>query len=361
MRVRQGVAGRPRALAGSVATSALLPRRDFGTILLMSASRHVVMVAFPQAQMLDVVGPLEVFSRAARLVTDEGRRVGRPPYSVEIVADEPGPVATSSGLALMATRGWRAVRGDVDTLLVSGGIGVQAALADRPLVAWIARMHKRVARLASVCTGAFLLAEAGLLDGKRAVTHWRSCERLAARYPHVRVERDPIFVRAGNIYTSAGVTAGMDLALALVEDDHGPAVARQVARELVLFLKRPGGQSQFSAQLEAQLADRAPLGELSAWMADHLADDLSVEALARRVAMSPRNFARVFVRSLGTTPARHVEKLRVEAARRRLEESDAGVDQIAAQCGFGTRESLRRAFGRTLKVSPSAYRARFAE
>jgi transcriptional regulator GlxA family with amidase domain len=221
-------------------------------------------------------------------------------------------------------------------------------------------MEPRVARLASVCTGAFVLAEAGVLDGKRAATHWQSCARLAERYPNVRVEPDPIFVRAGHVYTSAGVTAGMDLALALVEEDHGPKVARQVARQLVLFLKRPGGQAQFSAQLEAQLADRAPLAELTAWMADHLAADLSVEALARRAAMSPRNFARVFVRAYGSTPARHVEKLRLEAAQRRLEESDAGVDAIAAECGFGTRESLRRAFARTLRVSPTAYRARFA-
>jgi len=347
-------------MAGFVATLTLLPSRRFGTILLMSTTRHIAMVAFPDAQMLDVVGPLEVFSRAARLATDEGRR-GRAPYTVEILARRPGPVVTSSGLAVVAARGVGAVRGGIDTLFVSGGRGVDAALADRALIAWIARMSKRVSRLASVCTGAFVLAEAGVLDGKRAATHWHSCQRLAARYPNVRVEPDPIFVRAGSVYTSAGVTAGMDLALALVEEDHGPGLARQVARELVLFLKRPGGQSQFSAQLEVQLADRAPLAELSTWMADHLADDLSVETLARRAAMSPRNFARVFARSLGTTPARHVERLRVEAARRRLEESDAGVDQIAAQCGFGTRESLRRAFARTLKVSPSAYRARFAE
>lgn len=329
-------------------------------ILLMTTTRHIAMVTFPDAQMLDVVGPLEVFSRATRLATDEGRR-GRAPYTVEILARKAGPVVTSSGLAVVAARSFRDVRGGIDTLFVGGGRGVDAALGDRALIAWLLRMARRVTRLASVCTGAFVLAEAGLLDGKRAATHWRSCERLAARYPSVRVDPDPIFVRAGSVYSSAGVTAGMDLALALVEEDHGPKLARQVARELVLFLKRPGGQSQFSAQLQTQLADRAPLAELSAWMADHLGGDLSVEALARRAAMSPRNFARVFARSLGTTPARHVEKLRVEAARRRLEESDAGVDQIAAQCGFGTRESLRRAFARALKVSPSAYRSRFAE
>jgi transcriptional regulator GlxA family with amidase domain len=321
---------------------------------------RVAMVTFTNAQVLDVVGPLEVFSRAGRIVTDEGRR-GPSPYSVEILARRAGPVVTSSGIALVASRSYRALRGGVDTLFVAGGIGVEAALKDRALIRWLERMSRRVVRLASVCTGAFLLAEAGLLDGKRAATHWHSCEKLAARYPHVCVDPDPIFVRAGNVYTSAGVTAGMDLALALVEQDHGAGVAREVARELVLFLKRPGGQSQFSVQLETQLGDRSALGELQAWMSDHLAADLSVESLAKRAAMSPRNFARVFVQSLGTTPARHVEKLRVEAARRRLEESRAGVEEIAAQCGFGTRESMRRAFARTLKVSPSAYRSRFAE
>jgi transcriptional regulator GlxA family with amidase domain len=210
-----------------------------------------------------------------------------------------------------------------------------------------------------VCTGAFILAEAGLLDGKRAATHWGSCSRLAQRYPRVAVDADPIFVREQNVYTSAGVTAGMDLALALVEQDHGPQLARQVARQLVLFLKRPGGQSQFSANLALQSADRAPIAELQAWMADHVGADLSVDALARRVAMSPRNFARVFAKSAGVTPARYVERLRVEAARRRLEETNTGVDGIAAQCGFGTSESMRRSFQRTLRVSPTSYRSRF--
>jgi len=177
----------------------------------------------------------------------------------------------------------------------------------------------------------------------------------------VSVEADPIFVRQGRVYTSAGVTAGMDLALALVEEDHGPQLARQVARELVLFLKRPGGQSQFSAQLQTQVADRAPLAELQAWLGNHLGADLSVAALARRMAMSPRNFARVFTHSFGMTPARHVTQLRVEAARRRLEESSTGFDEIAEKCGFGTRESMRRSFQRILRVSPAAYRSRFAQ
>jgi transcriptional regulator GlxA family with amidase domain len=226
---------------------------------------------------------------------------------------------------------------------------------------WLQRIVPRVRRLASICTGTFLLARAGLLDGKRATTHWASCARLQREYPRVKVEPDPIFVREGKLWTSAGVTAGMDLALAMVEEDHGPRIARAVAQQLVLFLKRPGGQSQFSAQLAVQLADRAPLAELQAWMADHLRDDLSVPTLARRVAMSPRNFARVFTREVGLTPARLVERLRVEAARRRLEESSDGVDAIAADCGFGSAEQMRCVFVRNLRVAPTAYRDRFAE
>ena len=326
----------------------------------MASVRHILMVGFADVQLLDVVGPLEVFSRAGRLLSDEARR-GAAPYAVEVVARQRGPLISSSGLTLTARRRFGDVRGDVDTLLVAGGRGVGAALGDRPLLHFLQRMAPRVRRLGSVCTGAFLLAEAGLLDGKRVTTHWSACARLAARYPALTVDPDPIFIRQGRLFTSAGVSAGMDLALALVEDDHGPQLARAVARELVLFLQRPGGQSQFSAELGVQLGDHAPLAELTAWMADHLRSDLSVEALARRAAMSPRNFARVFTRTVGATPARWVERLRVEAARRRLEQSDAAVDLVAAQCGFGSAESMRRAFRRTLRVAPSAYRSRFAE
>ena len=214
-------------------------------------------------------------------------------------------------------------------------------------------------RLASVCSGTFLLAEAGLLDGRRATTHWRVCDELAHRYPKITVERDPIFVGDRGVYTSAGVTAGMDLALALVEEDHGRELALRVARQLVMFLKRPGGQSQFSAQLAVQAADREPLRELQAWIADHLDADLSVAELASQVAMSERNFARVFTREVGLTAARFVERARVEGARRRLEESTDGVEMIAARCGFGSAEVMRRAFLRLLGVPPSAYRGRF--
>jgi transcriptional regulator GlxA family with amidase domain len=243
--------------------------------------------------------------------------------------------------------------------LVAGGIGTADALRDRALIQWIRRVAPKVRRLCSVCTGAFLLAEAALLDGRVATTHWRSCRTLAERYPRITVETDPIYVRDGKVFTSAGVTSGIDLALALVEEDYGRRVSLAVARELVVFLKRPGGQSQFSVQLAGQMADREPIRELQAWMANHVGEDLSVDSLAHRAAMSPRNFARVFVRETGMTPAGYVEKLRVEAARRRLEESGDDIDSVATACGFGTRESMRRTFLRTLHVTPSAYRSRF--
>jgi transcriptional regulator GlxA family with amidase domain len=305
---------------------------------------------------LDVTGPLEVFASAARLLELRGSTTAA--YSVEVLATRAGVLPTSS-VGLVAARALAGVRGDVDTLLVAGGMGTAAAMEDSALLASLRRLAPRVRRLGSVCTGAFVLAAAGLLDGRRATTHWQWCAALAERFPSVRVDPDPIWVRDGSVYTSAGVTAGMDLALALVEEDHGRALALEVARGLVLFLRRPGGQSQFSAQLAVQAADREPLRDLQAWIAEHPSRDCSVKALARRVAMSPRNFARVFPRELGTTPARYVERVRVEAARRRLEESSDGVDGVAAACGFGTSETMRRAFLRTLRVPPSAYRSRF--
>ena len=323
-----------------------------------SRSRRIVMLAFPDTQIIDVTGPLEVFGRAARWLSEErGWRVAA--YTVEIAARRAGPLTTSSGIRLIADRSIAQLCGLIDTLLVAGGRGTTAALRDRALIDWLRSSVHRTRRLCSVCTGAFLLAEAGLLDGLSATTHWRQCERLAAQYPAVSVETDPIFVRAGKIFTSAGVTAGIDLALALVEEDHGREVALAVARELVMFIRRPGGQAQFSVQLSRQLADREPIREVQRWMADHPGADLSVGALARRAGMSPRNFARVFTREAGVTPGQFVENSRVEAARRRLEESADGVDSIASECGFGTRESMRRAFLRTIHVLPSAYRSRF--
>jgi transcriptional regulator GlxA family with amidase domain len=317
------------------------------------------MLAYPDVQMLDVMGPLEVFSRTARWLKDHGRR-SDDAYTVEIIGVKRGPFLASSKLRLFATHGFRDVGRGLDTLLIAGGMGVRRFASNRPLLAWIRRQAAWVRRLASVCNGTFFLAEAGLLDGRRATTHWGSCDELARSYPEIRVEPDKIFVGEGSIYTSAGVTAGMDLALALVEEDHGREVALSVARELVLFLRRPGGQAQFSAQLAVQFAEQEPLRDLQAWIIDHPRADLSVEALAGRVAMSPRNFARVFHREVGTTPARFVTSVRVETARRLLEETSDPLETICGASGLGTAESLRRAFLRTVGVPPGQYRERFS-
>ena len=317
------------------------------------------MLAFPDFQMLDAMGPLEVFSRTSRWLRDNGTRTGDA-YSVELLGLNRGAFRASSGLRVYADRRFDQVGRGLDTLLIAGGIGAQRYCTHPPLLRWIRKQAGWVRRLASVCTGTFFLAEAGLLRGRRATTHWSRCDDLARRYPDVDVEPDTIFVREGAIYTTAGVTAGMDLALALVEEDHGREVALAVARELVLFLRRSGGQAQFSAQLAVQLAEHEPLRELQTYIVDHPREDLSVDTLARRVGMSPRNFARVFTREVGTTPARFVTSVRVETARRLLEESSEGFEAICAQSGLGTPESMRRAFLRLVGVPPSRYRERFA-
>jgi len=316
------------------------------------------MLAYPDVQILDVTGPLEVFSRTARWLNDHRGR-GRDAYVVEILGLERGPFPASSGLTLHADRAYHEVTGGIDTLLVAGGRGTHAHDHDPRLIAWVKRQATRVRRLGSVCTGAFFLAEAGLLDGLSATTHWGACEDLARLYPRVRVEPDTIFVQNGSIYTSAGVTSGMDLALAMVEEDHGRDVALAVARELVMFLRRPGGQAQFSAQLAVQFAEHEPLRELQAWIIDHPGADLDIDALARRVSMSPRNFARVFTREIGMTPARFVLSARIETARRLLEESSDGLEAVCEHCGFGSLESMRRAFMRLVGTPPGQYRERF--
>jgi len=319
---------------------------------------RVAMLAYPDIQMLDVMGPLEVFSRTSRLLRDGGKRADDA-YSVEIIGLKRGAFRASSGLRIYADRGYRETGRGIDTLMIAGGKGADRYCTYPPLLRWIRRQAGWVRRLASVCTGALFLAEAGLLKGRRATTHWSWCTRLARRYPDVRVEPDTIFVREGSIYTSAGVTAGMDLALAMVEEDLGREVALAAARELVMFLRRPGGQAQFSAQLAVQFAEHAPLSELQAYILDHPPEDLSVETLARRVAMSPRNFARVFTREVGTTPARFVTSVRVETARRLLEESSESLESICAMSGLGTPESMRRAFLRVVGIPPGQYRERF--
>ena len=321
------------------------------------STRRIAILTFDGAQSLDVAGPLETFALAAAIVADRTPRAPRA-YHVEVLAARPGPVRMNSGLRLTADRAYGRVQGGIDTLVVSGG-DVAPAARDVLLRRWLVRMAPRVRRLASVCSGSFILAEAGLLDGRRATTHWAGVPLMTRRYPRITVEPDAIFVRDGTVYTSAGVTAGIDLALALVEEDLGREVALAIARALVMFLRRPGGQAQFSAQLAVQMAEHEPLRELQAFILDHPAADLSVETLARRLAMSPRNFARVFTHELGVTPARFVLSARVETARRLLEETQEGFERITTLSGLGSTESMRRAFVRQLGVSPSQYRERF--
>jgi transcriptional regulator GlxA family with amidase domain len=309
------------------------------------AGADVVIVIYDGVQSVDVSGPAEVFAAAG--------------HDVTTVSTDGAAVRAMSGLTLLPDGDLDAVPGPIDTLVVAGGDGTVGALGDQRLIAWLAQAAARSRRVTSVCSGAFLLAAAGLLDGRRATTHWSVCHLLAELNPTVTVEADPIYVRDGNVWTSAGVTAGMDLALALVEDDHGRDAALAIARRFVLFLRRPGNQAQFSAQLAAQTAERDVLQETQAHIADHPGTDLSVEALAARAGMSVRNFARSFRAEVGITPARYVETVRVEAARRLLEETDAGVDTVAASCGFGTAETMRRAFLRAVHVPPTEYRRRF--
>jgi len=329
-----------------------LPPKCLPRTLWAVAARLVLIVAFPGVELLDVAGPAGVFATADRLVGQGG-------YRVEVAAPAAGPVVTAGGVELVARCALGRVKGSIDTILVGGAL--MPALGEAlPVAAHLARLAPRARRIAAVCTGAFLLGEAGLLRGRRAVTHWAACDELRRQHPDCRVDADRIFVRDRRVWTSAGVTAGLDLALALVEQDHGPGLALEVARWLVMYLRRPGGQSQFSAPLAAQRAEHDAVTAVVAWMGEHLHDDLSVPALARRASMSVRNFARVFRRETGATPAAFVERLRLEAARRDLELTSRSAKQIAASSGFGTVETMHRAFRRSLGTTPLAYRARFA-
>jgi len=312
----------------------------------------VVIVAYPEVQLLDVVGPLEVFSMA----DDE---LGTGAYAPRVVARGGRPVRGTSGLEIVVDGDLPEVGTALDTVLVAGGEGTEAALADRELLSWLRAVAPSARRVASVCSGAFLLANVGLLNGRRATTHWNVCDVLADLHPEVEVDPDPIYVRDGPIATSAGVTAGMDLALAFVEEDHGPEVALAVARRLVLFMRRPGGQAQFSVQLAHRPAALEPLRDLQAWIVEHPEADLSVGTLAARAAMSPRTFARAFRNETGTTPAAYVAQARVEHARRLLETTDLSTDSVARSSGFGTVETMRRAFSRRVGAAPSQYRHRF--
>jgi transcriptional regulator GlxA family with amidase domain len=323
--------------------------------------RRVAIVCFDENQPLDVVGPHEAFAIANELLR-RGSKLERG-YALTLLSPGGKSVRSESGLLLgvdaplerlQRTRG----RG-LDTLMVTGGRGARKAASDPRLVRMVQRAAEGASRVTSVCTGAFVLAAAGLLDGKRATTHWARCAVLASQYPHVTVESAPIYVRDGKVWTSAGITAGIDLTLALIEADHGRELASQIARQMVLFVRRAGGQAQFSEQLALQSAERVPLRELMSWVVDHPAAVLDVPSLAQRAKMSVRNFTRAFRAETGTSPAAYVERIRVETARRLLETSARSIEDVARAAGFGTPESLRRAFARRVELSPREYRARF--
>lgn len=315
---------------------------------------RITLLAFPRVQLLDVIGPADVFAEAAR-------QLGNPrAYRVEVIGTDKGMIKGSNGLKLGIDETFETYKGKIDTLLVAGSPHIDEIALDPALQDWLRRQAKSVRRIGSVCSGAFLLAAAGLLDGRRVTTHWNSSAKLAREHPQTHVEPDSIFIKDGNIYTSAGVTAGMDLALALVEEDHGRELALSVAREMVMFFKRPGGQSQFSAQLAAQTAERSVIRDVQDYVVEHLKADLSVPTLAARAGMSERNFARTFKAEAGSTPAEFVELARIDAARRLIEDSDVSLKRLADTVGYANTDGFRRAFMRRLGVAPSDYRKRFS-
>ncbi|ROS45214.1 GlxA family transcriptional regulator [Amycolatopsis thermoflava] len=323
----------------------------------MPTTRRVVIAVFPDVDLLDVTGPAEVFTLANRATR------GSAGYVVQLAGPDGGVVATSAGVRLVTDLAFADVDGALDTLLVPGAVdlrpGGPVARIDQEVVTWVKATAPQARRVASVCVGAHVVAAAGLLDGKTATTHWSTAAQLAADHPAVRVDPDPIFVRSGNVWTGAGISACMDLALALVAEDLGEEVALDVARQLVMYLKRQGGQSQFSVPLSTPPASRRDIDELRMFIADHLDGDLSTAALAARMCLSERHFARVFRQETGRTPAAYVEAARVEAARRLLESTDEPLDRIAAACGLGSVETLHRVMRKQIGTTPAAYRRRF--
>lgn len=325
-------------------------------------AKHPLTIAFlaaPNTQILDVAGPYQIFVRAAEIY-QATHPAQSSPYKVLVISVRgKDSVLTNCGLSLSPALDYRDVSEPLDTLLIAGGRGTEKAAADKKLIEWIRSSSGKARRYGSICTGTFLLGAAQLLEGRCVTTHWKWADELSQLHPRTRVDPDPIFVRDKNLYTSAGVTAGMDLALALVEEDLGAPVALEVARELVMYLRRAGGQSQFSTALSLQTSDRHEIDDVQRWAVDHVGDDLRVATLAERVRMSPRNFARIFTKATGSTPASFIERIRIDSARRRLEESHDKLDKISSDCGFGNADSLRRTFRRVLKISPSEYRERF--
>ncbi|KQZ41473.1 GlxA family transcriptional regulator [Duganella sp. Root1480D1] len=319
-------------------------------------SLRIVLLAYEDMNLLDLTGPLQAFASATRR-----HSAGRPPlYELIVASAEGGLVTSSAGLACMTVPLASLDGSAIDTLLVAGGCAGDTYFAPRALVNWIRQRAPSLRRLASVCTGAFMLAATGLLDGRRVATHWEWAERLRKLHPQIAVDQDKIYVRDGEVWSSAGVSAGIDLALALINDDYGHRVAIETARQMVVFMKRAGGQSQFSAPLAAQARENGKFSDLHAWIAMNLHNDLRVERLAEQAKMSPRSFARSYASETGCTPARTVETMRLEAARRALEETTLPLKAIAGTTGHGTEQNLRRTFQRLLGVSPGEYRQRFS-
>jgi transcriptional regulator GlxA family with amidase domain len=325
-------------------------RHRVTTVRRASSSRRIIVVVVSPVDELDLVGPLQVFNSVNRLA-------GRPIYTIEVVTNTDRLKVEGEGgvLTFIAKHHFNRVQGVCDSVLLVCGLGSRS-VRDVALSAWLQKTAGEVRRLGAVCVGVFLLAEAGLLNGRRATTHWKVGRELASQYPEVRVEHDPLWVKDGNIYTSAGISAGVDLALAWVEEDCGVGLAHEAARELVLFLRRPGGQPQVSVSLASQAVEMASLRELQIWIAEHLGMRLSVEGLADRMSMTVRTFERVFTREVGTTPSQYVLQMRVEAARRLLERTDGGLKHVASTAGFGSIDVMRRAFVRLLAITPRRYR-----
>lgn len=325
----------------------LKPNRDIAP---HSKRKRIIVIVVPPVDELDLVGPMKVFGAANRLAQ-------KPVYEVEVVTNKKELIVQGEeGLLTFAAHGhFQDVKGRFDSFLLVCGLGTRTK-RDPALFAWMKKMAPVVRRLGSVCVGSFLFAEAGLLNGKRATAHWRFGRELAKRYPQVKVESDPIWVKDGNIYTSAGLSAGMDLALAWVEEDCGAAIAQEIARELVLFLRRSGKQTQVSVSLSAQASEMKAIQELQLWIAENFHKKLSIQVLADRVAMSVRNLERVFARELGKTPSEYLLQVRVEAATLQLERTDRGLKQVASACGFESVDMMRRAFQRSIGITPHQYR-----
>lgn len=319
--------------------------------------KKIGIVVFDGCQILDATGPAAVLGDANVQLRNLG--AAKPGYEVQLLAPSPGPVLTNCGVSLVADHALSRHTLDYHTLICAGGSGVYDFINHKDHVRDIGRLARNASRIVSVCTGTFVLAETGMLDGKRAVTHWSHCQKLAERYPRIDVDPDPIFIKDGNVYTSAGVTAGMDLALAIVEADHGRNIALAVARSLVMFLKRPGNQAQFSRHLAVQMAPAGSIRDVQVWLLENLSADISVERMADRAAMSLRTFNRQFKQETGMTPARYVTECRLDVARRLLEESPLPIKTVAGKSGFGDEERMRRAFRKMLGVSPDGYRNLF--